>query len=147
MATAARTKPRRKPPAKKKSKAKPKIAVTTPVTPEGLGSKAEDVWRDTVDKYELRGHELRILEDACREVDLIERMQTALAATPLIVEGSQGQPVESPLVKEIRQHRVTYQRLVGALKLPEEDEPASSRSTSARAAAMARWNARTRGSA
>lgn len=108
--------------------------------PTKLGTKAKRLWVETTTKWDLRPDELRVLEDACRQVDLIERIESALADEDLIVRGSMGQPVANPLVQEIRQHRATLQRLLGSLKLPDEDGRAiESRSSSARAAANARW--------
>ena len=108
--------------------------------PAKLSAKARRLWSSVTEKYDLRADELRVLEDACREVDLVERLEKALADGDLIVRGSQGQPVANPLVTEIRQHRGQLQRLLGSLKLPDEDgRAAESRSSSARAAANARW--------
>lgn len=118
-----------------------------PKAPAGLSAKARRIWRDILADHELRTDELRILEDACREVDLIERMEAALVKVddagelenPLVVKGSMGQPASSPLVQEIRQHRNTLKSLFAALNLPDEDHPSSTRSSAARDAAMARW--------
>src|SRR5690606_12587211 len=73
--------------------------------PTKLGAKARRLWNETTEQWELRPDELRVLEDACRQVDLIERIEKALADQDLIVRGSQGQPVANPLVQEVRQHR------------------------------------------
>ncbi len=110
--------------------------------PQGLGKKAKAVWSGITGDFDLRVDELRVLEDACREVDLIERIDEELKTADLIVKGSMGQPVASPLVMEIRQHRVTLARLFGSLKLPADAEGGSEqgeRSSSARQAAMTRW--------
>lgn len=108
--------------------------------PEGLGDKALVVWSEIAGNYELRIDELRVLEDACREIDLIERLEAELVHAELMVTGSMGQPVASPLVQELRQHRGVLARLLGWLKLPDEEAPAKGNtSASARQAAMARW--------
>jgi hypothetical protein len=109
--------------------------------PEGLGPKALVVWSEIAGSYELRIDELRVLEDACREIDLIERLEAELVHAELMVTGSMGQPVASPLVQELRQHRGVLARLLGWLKLPDEETPAkgSPASASARQAAMTRW--------
>lgn len=108
--------------------------------PEGLGDKALVVWSEIAGNYELRIDELRVLEDACREIDLIERLEAELVHADLMVTGSMGQPVASPLVQELRQHRGVLARLLGWLKLPDEEAPAKGNaSASARQAAMARW--------
>jgi hypothetical protein len=115
-------------------------------TPTGLQDAGKALWRDIVGTYELRSDELRILEDTCREADLVARMQAEMdePGFQFIVSGSMGQKVIHTIVSEIRQHRAVIQRFLAGLKLP--DEPAGSdadgaeeRSSSARRAANARW--------
>lgn len=110
--------------------------------PAGLGLQGSRLWLAITEEQELRVDELRILEDACREVDLIERLEDALRDAPLVVTGSQGQPVASPLVQELRQHRGLVARLLAALKLEDEgdsERDARERSAKARHAASVRW--------
>lgn len=114
-----------------------------PPPPEGLGRCAERLWEDIVDGQDLRTDELRVLEDACREVDLIERMHAELQGAPLVVKGSMGQDVANPLVQELRQHRALVARLLGSLKLREvdqEERDALARQDQARHAAGVRWH-------
>jgi hypothetical protein len=118
-----------------------------PITaPTGLGPKSRKLWRAITGDYDLRVDELRVLEDACREIDLIDRLETELRDSPLMVKGSMGQKVASPLVQELRQHRAVLARLLAQLKLPDDTSeqagqtPESSRSTAARTAATARWS-------
>ncbi|MPZ13770.1 MAG: hypothetical protein GEU73_05000 [Chloroflexi bacterium] len=112
-----------------------------PAAPAKLGSKAKKIWAEITTTYDLRSDEKRVLEDACREVDLVERMEKDLEKGSLIVAGSMGQPVVNELVKEIRQHRKTYQSLMMSLRLPEEDggAGAAGRSSAARTLAQQRW--------
>lgn len=108
-------------------------------TPTGLKGNALTLWKDTTARYELETHELLTLEQACREIMLIERIQRDIdKLTDLMDEGSMGQRVVSDLVKEIRQHRAKYEGSMRALNLPQEDGT-STRSTQAREAAKARW--------
>lgn len=110
------------------------------VAPQGLGDAGQSLWADITSAYDLRPDELRILESACFEMDLIARMQVESVTGDLIVRGSQGQPVANPLVQELRQHRSTLRGLLGQLKLPDEDgRAASARSEQARNAVNARW--------
>jgi len=108
--------------------------------PKGLGPSAA-FWRQVTAEYDLRADELRLLADACREMDLVDRMQAEIDAPghDLIGSGSQGQPVADPLVQEIRQHRAGLQRLLAGLKLEDPAAGAASRSASARKAANAKW--------
>ena len=118
-----------------------------PAVPKGLQAKGRKLWRDITTKYSLRADELRVLEDACREADLVDRLEGALESAPLTVAGSMGQPVANPLVQEIRQHRNVLAGLLGKLKLPDDESSGKPGAgdvlaTGARAAAMARWGRR-----
>lgn len=114
--------------------------MANPQAPAGLGPKAKKIWKETVEKFDLRADELQTLDDACREVDLIQRMQKEIdLLSSLTVPGSMKQPVISETVKEIRHHRAQFTSLMRSLKLPEDDGVPKSRSTSAREAAQARW--------
>ncbi|MFH8768272.1 hypothetical protein [Streptomyces sp. NPDC017958] len=114
-----------------------------PEPPSGLGAQAAQLWQDIVEAQELRSDELRVLEDACREVDLIERMHIELQTAPLVVKGSMGQDVANPLVQELRQHRGLVARLLGSLKLRDEEteeRDAQARQDQGRRAALTRWH-------
>ena len=115
-----------------------------PAVPSGLEQGGRTLWSSVVDRYELRPDELRTLEDACREADLVDGLRDALAESTYMIEGSQGQLVINPLVSEVRQHRMVLRSLMAALKLPEEGraDGAGERSSQARAAAQARWSRR-----
>lgn len=106
--------------------------------PTRLSAKSRRLWTEITGAYELRVDELRVLEDSCREIDLIERMEAEQRDLPLVVKGSQGQDVAAPLVQELRQHRATLARLLLQLRLPDEDAGAG-RSSAGRELAMSRW--------
>jgi hypothetical protein len=112
--------------------------------PRGLGAKARRLWADVTTTYTLRPDELRLLEDAAREVDLIERLEEALVDEALVSPGSKGQERVSPLFAEVRQHRLVLARLLRQLDLPDVDagrarERETVRSSRARRAARERW--------
>lgn len=109
-----------------------------PNAPNGLGTVGKKVWKAVLAEYSLRPDELRVLEHACREEDLIERLAKALDSDELVVSGSMGQPVVNGLVDQLSKHRSTAARLYKQLGLS-DDSASGSRSTSARAAAKARW--------
>ena len=118
---------------------------TKPTAPKGLGDAGKALWRDVLGKYELRADELRILEDACRERDLLTRLEDGMVGANLVVRGSQGQDVIHPIVSELRQHRATFASLIRQLKLPDESGSSDSGgelSAKNRAAAQARWSTR-----
>lgn len=119
--------------------------------PDGLGVEAQMLWDDVTALYSLRPDELRLLGDCCREVDLIERLQTAMKpggkSSALTTRGSMGQTVANPLITEIRQHRATLAALMKQLKLTdlaggESAKGEADTTTSARNAAIARWGRR-----
>jgi hypothetical protein len=130
-----------------KPKSKPK-SKRTPPRPADLGKAGAKLWREiiTTGAYDLRPDELRILEDACREADLIDEMEVARRELPYMVKGSQGQDVINPIISELRQHRATLTSMLAKLKLPDDAEDdvggrdMDPRATAARKAANARWN-------
>lgn len=112
-----------------------------PDPPVELGVRGAELWRSVLEEHELRPDEMRVLEDACREVDLIELLEDAVRGAPLTARGSQGQPVANPLIQELRQHRGLVARLLGSLKLSseaQEERDGRSRSAQARRAALTR---------
>lgn len=122
-----------------------------PTKPTGLGKAGSKLWRLISDpaKYTLRPDEVRILEDSCREADLIDEIERQLDGEPFMVTGSQGQDVIHPLIPELRQHRATLTSMLLKLKLPDDEDEAGGdsgdanpRATAARAAANARWSKR-----
>lgn len=103
--------------------------------------KAQELWDGITGVYSLRPDELRILEESCRESELIDKLEHELDGAELTVRGSQGQPVANPLVQEIRQHRQVLRGLLGSLKLPDDDEARAPANPSAagRALVANRW--------
>lgn len=110
--------------------------------PKDLSAAGRKLWTTITTQYDLRADELRVLEDACRESDLIDTLNAATRDAELVVQGSTGQPVINPLISELRQHRSTLAALFRQLKLPDESGSEEGRSTQARAAANARWSRR-----
>lgn len=91
-------------------------------TPTGLKSHGKRTWSEVTSKYELRTDELDILEDICREIDLVNVLEKELKDAPLMLKGSQGQDVVNPMVSELRQHRATKRGLWSSLKLPDDTQ-------------------------
>lgn len=119
-----------------------------PEPPSGLKDAGLRLWTSIIPAYTLRPDELRILEDACHECDVIARLQDELDISSLVTEGSMGQEVAHPTVSEVRQHRQTLRALLAQLKLPDTPSAGPSSggraqvSEQARAAARARWGSR-----
>ena len=119
--------------------------VTQPFGPDG-----QEFWDEMMEAYAFRADEKRLLRDACHEVDLIERLESRLRHTSLLVKGSRQQVKLSAIVSEIRQHRLTLASLLRQLHLDDTekgatgDTPQTSAQEQGRAAANARWE-RSRG--
>ncbi|MGX9297732.1 hypothetical protein [Tsukamurella paurometabola] len=111
--------------------------------PDGLDAAGRKLFAAITSQYKLRADELRVLEDACFEADLIDSLREELKDQPTLVRGSQGQKVINPMISELRQHRATLSNLLKQLRLPDPADTAEARSTQARAAANARWQKRT----
>lgn len=114
--------------------------------PRGLAEAGFAFWGEVTGKYELRVDELSTLEDACREVDIIQQLEVYRLADDfqMFVRGSQGQQVINPVMSELRQHVSVKKSLLAQLKLPDENSTDQGGELSAknRAAANARWSRR-----
>ena len=109
--------------------------------PPRLSKSARTLWDDVTSKWDLRPDELRLLEDACREASLVDRIERELGPD-LLTPGSTGQVRAHPLLGEVRQHRVAMSQLLSRLNLPDADAEVraqDARTQHARLAAVARW--------
>lgn len=116
--------------------------MTVPRMPSGLAASGKRHWKAIAGDgtYTLRPDELAILEAACREADMVAKIDDQLKDEPLMVPGSMGQMVVNPLVQELRQHRALLVTSMAKLKLP--DDPGQSPEAEAnphRTAGKARW--------
>lgn len=111
--------------------------------PGGLSDAALTFWESVTAEFDFAPHELRLLLDVCKTIEVIDRLSVELDRSEIVVTGSTGQPVVHPLVPEIRQHRAALSSLMLKLKLPVEDEDPDSpgaQSAAARSLANKRWN-------
>lgn len=97
------------------------MAQETPRTPPGLAKTGRALWRAVLTDYELDEHELTILRECCRTADSLDALQALLEAEGYMSETSQGPRVHPALV-ELRQQRVTFARLLTALRIPTGDD-------------------------
>lgn len=116
-----------------------------PKKPANLGAEGSHLWDAVTEIHSDLGPDtIRLLTDACREADIVSRLEDEQRGAPLMVRGSQGQLVASPLISEVRQHRSVLAGLLKALRLPQTagDARRAEQETSEknRAAARARWD-------
>lgn len=118
-----------------------------PGAPPALQKAGTDLWEATAKVYDLSGHELALLAQACRTLDVCEGLWRAVKKQGYSVQGSMGQTVANPLLQELRQQRSLFASLVRALDLPDVEAEASSEVTpltdvatlQQRAAGLSRW--------
>jgi len=113
-----------------------------PRAPRGFakGGPGRRLWAGVLSEWALRPDERRILEDACREADLVDRMQTEVDAADLVVMGGRGAKVPHPLLRELDRHRGRLQQLLDGLGLEEVSGTAGS--DAGRRLAGNRWRKR-----
>jgi hypothetical protein len=93
------------------------MAAPVPKPPAGLGKTGRALWRAVMRDFALDEHETTILREACRTADSLDALQVLLEAEGLMSETSQGPRIHPALV-ELRQQRVTFARLLTALRIP-----------------------------
>jgi hypothetical protein len=92
----------------------------TPV-PAGLTGSGLALWTSVVAEFELSDHELAVLRDACRTMNVIDALQDRVDQDGVLNESPQGLRVH-PGVVELRQQRLAFTKLLAALAIP-ADEP------------------------
>ncbi len=99
-----------------------------PKPPVGTGTAGRRLWADVLKAYELEQHELLLLREAVRTVDVLDDLTARVAVDGSVIGSSQGDRAHPALV-EARQQRITLARLLAALRLPagEESEQRSDR--------------------
>jgi hypothetical protein len=115
-----------------------------PRPPSDLGPEGKKLWKAVVREYGLRVDETAVLHQSCKVLDQISVLENEIAASPIVVRGSQGQPVVNSLIQECRLQRAEFGRLMRQLALPdldaEDDAGAMARTERARRAALSRWD-------
>lgn len=90
----------------------------TPKPPAGSRAAGRRLWRAVTSVYVLDQHEADLLTEACRTLDLLERLDAAVRRDGPLVDGPQGLRAH-PGAVEARQQRIVFARLVSALRLPD----------------------------
>ena len=118
-----------------------------PKPPPGLGTAGRALWREICADVAVAGMELDArdrlwLGSACKLTDRAATLEAALADAPLLVKGSMGQQVSTPLRAEWRSHSQLAAQLLARLKLDTAEESGGLQIIGAnrqRAAAHRRW--------
>jgi hypothetical protein len=96
---------------------------------------------DLAPDWELGRREVVLLGLACRQADMAAALDAVMQRDGPMVRGSKDQQVLHPAVAEARRARLACERLLGALRLPDEAGVlASAASQRGRRAAAARWS-------
>jgi acetyl-CoA acetyltransferase len=107
------------------------------LTPKGRG---RAFWRKVDSAFTMSDAEREILGEACRTLDELAALRTAVVDEGATTTGSRGQPRVHPALMELRQARAEFRRLVAALNLPAEDHATTPKSWKASQAAKTRWH-------
>lgn len=89
--------------------------------PTGLHIGGRRLWNRVLADFELAEHEEAVLLQACRIVDVLDRLQTEIDAHEIVVESPQGPKIYPPVVK-FRQQAVTLAKCMASLRIPLEEE-------------------------
>jgi len=121
------------------------VRAAAPQTPDDLGDHGAALYRVIDREWKLRSDELALLLAAARTVDELAILESALAASSPVVEGSRGQVRAHPLVSQVREHRLTLRLLLSSLRLESREDAAeksdgAERSNAGRKLALIRHN-------
>ncbi len=114
--------------------------------PADLEAPGRELWLAVRRDWVLLPTEDRLLEEACRTLDELRRIEQALSDSDVITTGSKGQRRADPLLAEARAHRLTLRGLFDSLGISEAEADAGSaeaqRSHAGRSLARQRWSRR-----
>ena len=96
-------------------------------------------WAEVYRQYdELGPHEIELLSEVCRCLDLVDALAREVRKAGLVVDGDAG-PRPNPLLVELRLQRESLRHLMRSLNLPGDDDETWT-SKRAKTAAEARWS-------
>ncbi len=117
--------------------------------PAGLvkNGHGQQLWHELTERVEFTDIERRILANACFTLDRIQRMRRAMG-NDVLAEGSQGQLIAHPLLREIRMDEKHFCDLIDELDVPDQfaqetlnaGTESGARSSQMRAVVSSRWN-------
>lgn len=102
------------------------MTTKAPSPPPNTGKAGKALWRAVLDEYDLEEHEMLLLREAVRTVDVLDQLTELVANDGAVISSPQGDKAHPALV-EARQQRITLARLLAALRLPAGEEEAGDR--------------------
>ena len=79
------------------------------------------MWRAITAGFELDEHELTLLREAARTVDLLDALEAEVKRAGAVVDSPQGRKANPAAVERLGQQRLTLARLLVALRIPTEE--------------------------
>ncbi|HEY2298431.1 MAG TPA: hypothetical protein VGH43_11930 [Jatrophihabitans sp.] len=92
-----------------------------PAVPTGTKAGGRRLWRAVLSDYDLDEHELALLREAVRTVDLCDDLDTLVKREGVVIDSPQGRKAH-PAAVEARQQRIALARLLAALRVPLGDQ-------------------------
>lgn len=89
--------------------------------PAGTRAAGRRLWESITGEFELDEHELALLREAVRTVDVLDQLDATVRRDGLMVNSPQGDRVH-PAVVEARQQKIALARILAALRMPAGDE-------------------------
>lgn len=93
-----------------------------PRAPAGTGPSGRRLWVEVLGEYELEQHELILLKEMTRTVDLLDDLDAQVRRDGLMVAGPGLGKRVHPAAVEARQQRIALARLSASLRLPAGEE-------------------------
>ena len=90
-----------------------------PPVPKDLGAEGRAAWRRLSARYVFAVHELDLLGEYCRTLDLLTALRAELAAGALTVHSPQAGPMGNRMLAEIRSSQGELRKLAEAIGFPD----------------------------
>lgn len=90
--------------------------------PEGTCESGRRLWTSVLEEYDLEEHELALLREMVRTVDLLDDLDETVRRDGLMVPGPGLAMRVHPAAVEARQQKIALARLSAALRLPAGEE-------------------------
>jgi hypothetical protein len=87
-----------------------------PAVPKGTGPNGRRLWNAVMDAYILEEHELALLRESVRTIDLLDKLDQVVRKDGLVV--GKGAARVHPALVEARQLKIALARLLAAMRLP-----------------------------